>query len=78
MEFGTGDSIESMIIDRITQGWNDESTDQHFQKQRQTSDNPTFELTGIWFQRMKGLLWEIDTNLKCVPGEVSIDFLDLG
>jgi len=73
-----GSDVLKELLELQNKGWNDESAEQRFQKQRQTSDNASFELTRIWFRRMKDLLWEIDTNLKCIPGEVSIDFLDLG
>jgi hypothetical protein len=62
----------------ITQGWNDESTELHFQKQRQTADNASSDLARKWFQRMKDLLREIDVNLECVPVQGSLDFMDLG
>ncbi|KIM39355.1 hypothetical protein M413DRAFT_197953 [Hebeloma cylindrosporum] len=73
-----GSDILKELLELQSKGWNDESAEKHFQKQRQTSDNPPPELTMIWFRMMKGLLREIDTRLKCIPAKAPTDFLDLG
>ncbi|KAH9478176.1 hypothetical protein JR316_0008629 [Psilocybe cubensis] len=59
-------------------GWNDERIEVHFQKQRDASDNASPHLEGVWYDKMKGLMKEIDTRLKCIPAEGHLSFLDLG
>ncbi|KDR84616.1 hypothetical protein GALMADRAFT_55647, partial [Galerina marginata CBS 339.88] len=54
------------------------SAEKHFKKQRETSDNASSNLSKIWFRRMRDLLREIDMNLRCIPGNEPVDFLDLG
>ncbi|KAF9539891.1 hypothetical protein CPC08DRAFT_770899 [Agrocybe pediades] len=67
----------SNLLDVQRKGWKAESIDRHFAKQHKSTDNDPQKLSRAWFCRMRKLLGEIDSSLRCIPLD-KVHFLDLG
>ncbi|KDR70470.1 hypothetical protein GALMADRAFT_282221 [Galerina marginata CBS 339.88] len=73
-----GSVVLQELLELQKRGWQDEATELHYQKQRHTADTASSDLNKIWFERMKGLLCEIDDCVHCIPASDTLRFLDLG
>ncbi|THG97951.1 hypothetical protein EW026_g4146 [Hermanssonia centrifuga] len=66
------------LVDLRKRGWEDDSLDNHFKRQRTVADTVDDKMNVIWFKKMKKAFSELNKAAHFVPRSGTLKFLDLG